>query len=81
MMLKMRSYAAHMQRDGLITFIMIETICVPPLAYFCIGTIFSFDTGISPDEAIAALTVASGALPVFGLFWTVTNFFRHRGRE
>lgn len=67
-----------MRIDGLITLILIEMICIASLVYYLIAKIFSWNTRLSQEDAIAALLVGVLSLPIYGIFSLVNNFFRRK---
>jgi hypothetical protein len=78
MLMKHRSIQSFIRTDALITIILIEATCIISLACYLIAKIFSWDTRISREDAIAALLIGVVSLPIYGIFTLLNNFFRHK---
>lgn len=68
-------YHKILRIEALITVILVEILCVATLAYYLFAKLFSWNTRISQEDAIAALSIAVLALPIYGLFSLVSGFF------
>ena len=75
MRMKRRSFLASMQRDALITLILIEALCTISLLCYIFAKIFSWNTSIKQNDAIAALLIAVLSLFAYGLFMIVSKIF------
>ena len=73
--MKHKLYRKVMQIDALITVILVEIVCATTLIYYLVARMFSWNSRVSQEDAIVALSIAVLALPIYGLFRLVSNFF------